>query len=1726
MKLSNIIKYAVCVLLAAGSLTSCVERELELVEEMNLKRCLEPMNLDAKVNSALGDVVTFNWDVTKDAEYYELAVYTDQGLTQKDFTERVDPANVPLVKKLTADQTYWFTVQAFNEKKEASNVAVCEKSVKTYAVKDNLYLKVTGRTAATVSLAWSKEVSDYTDVERIEVRTPGSDEALRSSRALTAEEIAAAAATIDGLAASSEYEFTLFFKSASRGQVNAWTAASAEGLTEVADLAALLNAIKTQGAQVYLKLAGSPYDIEALDITNGFSIVGELDADGNMPVLTGEMHIADTWDGKNLYFENVCFDGAPTATSPSGFGFTLQNKNGGTKDGKEIGDITYKNCVITNYTKGLMYEWGKTLKIGKISYDSCEITNINADGTVGGDVFDIRQATTIETLSFVNNTIAQGMRTFVRLDPNMTLGALVFDNNTLFNLCFVDNANNGGIFGLQIVPASFSFKNNLFLGMTAKATLEGANAKYKPASELSPAAANNYFWDLPKADDGSISFFTDNFTLAQAAGTILEESPCFNAAGGYFNILASSDIAGKKIGASKWWTPYVEEPEDLTQNVLAGAHTWNLGNARNWSGTIKKQMVREELLLAASEANPVVADKGTLAFGGAVVTDRNQVPADNYLAFKVAGPGSVVARAAGEGTAHFYVATQPLVGGAVTVKGGVSPVADAPATQKILISDVTEPSWVFICPTGEVALAELAWSEDVSAVNTALPAPAPAANPSSFTAGEATDVVISWEAVPNAASYSVVFNGKTYAADGLQYTIESKTTSMLDAGSYTVSVFANPGSSDIYNTQSAAGVAAFAVLPKGGGDEGAELVVKDIDGLLSAIGAGKDAVTLAKGEYDLGGVLTVSAPLALKGQDGAVVKGGFKLSGAVGNFSLENLTVDAAGQGLFIELDNAEGVVAENVSVKNTVITGFAKSVIYASNTADKFQIDNILFDGVEVYEHGTGQGMFDLRNGKYQSFTLVNSTLTKGRDFLRIDATCALNSVLVKNNTMYNLNTSKNGNGIFFVRAEVADYQVRKNLLLGMTSGTVIGKAGAKVPVMSGNYFYDCNDDVFFTGVMDKATATGGQGAVITVNPVKDAAANDFTLVNGVVISAGVGAPKWNPATVPASSGAAITVASVDEFTAAVEAGKSDIKFAAGAYDLSAAQLTLTPNMHLSAEGYAEVKVSQLNIPEGELGSIVIENISFEGDGANNFINVAGAAVVRNLTVKNCQIEKIGKSIFYANVDNASFGAVSFINVIASGLGGGQGTIDIRKGSVGVVTVEDCTITGGRDFIRADASRVTGAVNIVNNTFDGVTLNNGNGVLYVRSTPESYVLKNNLFLNENGANNLLSKASGITVPTTVANNFFYNCTSETFWTGLINQEVALANGGVILTNNPVKDAANGDYTLVDALCLASNVGASVWNMNAGRVLSDITVSNVAELGTAIDAGKAGITLKAGTYDLRELTEGGVVTLIAPVSLQASGAVEIIGGFKLGVGVTSFTASGIKFNGVEKAMGNTFEIAEATQLEKFQIVGCEIVAYNKSLFYGNGTDSKVAFFDFSKNLVHGFGTGQGMIDIRKGIYDVVNISENSFYDGGRDFARIDKDIAGSIAITNNTFAGCSLDAGNGLLWIRSLAADPSKYIVKKNLFLNMKGASGNTVLAKTGATVPTMSENWFFNLDGGFFGGAISQEVATVAGGVLEADPCAGSAEFNLKLTNEDLKKADIGDPRWNSASPRYIKKK
>ena len=83
MKYKNIIKTAFLVLAGAMALASCQNKEFDEVTSLSLKRCLEPLNLNARVNAAKGDEVTFSWDVNKDADHFNLVVYTDEAMTQK-----------------------------------------------------------------------------------------------------------------------------------------------------------------------------------------------------------------------------------------------------------------------------------------------------------------------------------------------------------------------------------------------------------------------------------------------------------------------------------------------------------------------------------------------------------------------------------------------------------------------------------------------------------------------------------------------------------------------------------------------------------------------------------------------------------------------------------------------------------------------------------------------------------------------------------------------------------------------------------------------------------------------------------------------------------------------------------------------------------------------------------------------------------------------------------------------------------------------------------------------------------------------------------------------------------------------------------------------------------------------------------------------------------------------------------------------------------------------------------------------------------------------------------------------------------------------------------------------------------------------------------------------------------------------------------------------------------
>ena len=809
MNYKNILKVSLAALASLAVLAGCAKKEFKEITELSLKRCLEPQNLSARVDVTTGDHVAFGWDVNKDADGYLLTVYTDEEMTEFEDSWNLGPDEIPVIIRLTADQKYWFTVQAYRVDKEGvpiettlSNLAVYDGSIKTYAVKDNLFLEVVGRTETTVSLAWSNEASDYEEVTDLQAVPVKGGKTVKKE--LSAAEATAAAATIEGLEPSTEYQITLFYMSASRGARDTWTKAEKGEATLITDETGLKTAV-IDGGEYYLAYSDTPYSMSSAKPVASLSLVGELGPNGEKPVVTGKVELtADLAEANaNLYFENIKFDGAA--------GSRIVEHTGGSP---VIGSIKFVNCEITNFLAGFFYgNNDNVVKIQNFTFDSCDMYGIPGSG---GDAFDIRKTTEIDEIAFVNNTMYDGIRSLFRIDASdaIKIGKITFENNTVKNIATIDDGNNRGLFAIR-VATEMSLKNNLFLwedgGKTDEAVVDKAQLFQDNANTVLPTlnASGNYSYANGKD-------FFKKLSAAEAGFKVMNVDPCYNSKGNFFQ-LAAQDLIEGQVGASKWWISYVEKPEDLTQNVITEAHTWNLQDASLFAGEVKNSRVRDELLLAGSEETPMNAD-GAINFLSATPLTRKGVPTVGYAAFKINAPGSVDLLVADGAKTGASVVVALLDDNGIEVKGGVA--ASSAGVQKVVIPEVSGEGMVYLYANGPISLTKLAWSEDVLALNKVLATPKPVVDPVTIQEGEAAPVTITWEAIDNAASYQVVFNKRAQDPQTeLNFTVPAEDIAALKAGLYTFTVQALPREGDIYYVASDKGAASFAIQPKGGEEQ-------------------------------------------------------------------------------------------------------------------------------------------------------------------------------------------------------------------------------------------------------------------------------------------------------------------------------------------------------------------------------------------------------------------------------------------------------------------------------------------------------------------------------------------------------------------------------------------------------------------------------------------------------------------------------------------------------------------------------------------------------------------------------------------------------------------------------------------------------------------------------------------------------------------------------------------
>lgn len=797
MKLRYIFIFAILAVLSL----SCQE-EFDEITEVNLTRCLTPTDLAARVDVATGVDVTFSWKVGKDADSYELLVYSDEEMTDEIFGMAVLAADVPYSTNFLPDQTLYFKVRALSEKKQASGWAVFEGSFKTFAVASNLFPEISARTATSVTMSWSKEISDSQKVTHITCTPVRGGDAVTYE--LTDADIAAGEATVEGLAPSTEYQVVLFLSSASCGGVDAWTMADPTGLTSVSTSEALIAAM-TAGNEIYLTLAGSPYAVGAFKAAKGFKIYGELGADGSKPVVSGNIDlnggVMTGGEDVNIYVENVTFSDALAHNHIVNFSGTALT----------LGKIEFVNCDISAYKAGVLSaNKDQKLTIGTISFDSCEFFGIIGSGA---DFFDVRKNAEITNVIFRNNTFRDGIRSLFRIDKaaTVTIGTIDFQNNTLKNVCTMNDGNNRGLFAVR-VNHTLNLKKNLFLWEDGgdAATPDKAQLFQDNADTVIPTlnASDNYTYA-----EGS-AFFT-KVDAATAGFKILDADPCYNSKGNFLQ-LSNQELIDKKIGAPKWWIPYAVPEEDLTQNALEGAHVWNLADASLFAGDVKNSRVRDELLLVGTEEVPMNAD-GAINFLSAAPLSKKGVPSAGYISFKVKTAGSVDLELGGSASGGVSVAIYDDSG--FTVKGSAA-VSSVAGVQKVLVpASIAEggEAVVYVYPTSAVSVKQLAWSLDTEGGNKILVAPQPAAEPVTVTEGDETEITFTWDAVPHAGAYAVSFNKKSPVNQTeLSYTVPASTIAGLSAGLYTFTVKAVPVEGDIYYSESTLGQAAIAIQPKGG----------------------------------------------------------------------------------------------------------------------------------------------------------------------------------------------------------------------------------------------------------------------------------------------------------------------------------------------------------------------------------------------------------------------------------------------------------------------------------------------------------------------------------------------------------------------------------------------------------------------------------------------------------------------------------------------------------------------------------------------------------------------------------------------------------------------------------------------------------------------------------------------------------------------------------------------
>lgn len=496
--------------------TSCSEPDDEIKNSV-YDRLFSPTAVEARVQNKTN--VSLKWTDVRGAASYAIELFANDSLTfagspVETYNDVTDNAYV--IVGLMGETQYSARVKAIGdniaESKWTGVFFETDKEQILYAVDPN------DMEATQVTLRWPAGQT-ATSI----VLTPGN-----ITYAVTAQDVAAGAATITGLTGETEYTAVLKNGEKVRGTISFTTPLDLGGAIAVkpeSDLAALI-ADAAEG-DVFALFPGE-YTVPTLSIAKTISIKGVRP--GERPVLKTTIFRVKSGSGlelRDLILDGEGSDGNQAIVYDDDLADGVYNA------------LTIENCLIKNYTKGTLYV-NKKCNIVSVTIKNNIYANIECDG---GDFIDFRNGIA-QTFEFTNNTVYNSAlgRDFFRMDAGGSnnfpeVNSIINISNNTFNK--VSDNSGKRILYIRLKTHEITFNKNILANTAGYYTNQDATT-------IKEMEKNNYF--------NAPNFTGSTQSKAQNdAGTYTQLDPGFKDADKGDFTLSNEDLKYNQIGDQRWW---------------------------------------------------------------------------------------------------------------------------------------------------------------------------------------------------------------------------------------------------------------------------------------------------------------------------------------------------------------------------------------------------------------------------------------------------------------------------------------------------------------------------------------------------------------------------------------------------------------------------------------------------------------------------------------------------------------------------------------------------------------------------------------------------------------------------------------------------------------------------------------------------------------------------------------------------------------------------------------------------------------------------------------------------------------------------------------------------------------------------------------------------------------------------------------------------------------------